>query len=208
MTNIYRLIIFIPFLIFGCAPNVIEKNKALQKINSLDMNIFSKKGEKIYSMTSPNSIYNNIKLNYESEKPIIKIFDGEEIKYIISSNESILSDNNTLINLKGNVKLKTLNQDEEFIEADNFVWHLEETNNYLLEGNVRFEDQNIILYSGKAKLESDNIIEFFNPVKYIVKGENNDNKYETNSENAYYDLNTKSLSFKATDKRVKSVIYF
>ena len=208
MRNIYRLIIFLPFVMLGCAPNVIEENKVIQKIDSLNMNIFSKKGEKIYSLTSPNSIYNNIKLNYESEKPIINIFNGEEIKYIISSNESILSDNNKLLKLKGTVELRTFNQDEEFIYADNFVWNIEETNNYLLEGNIRFEDQKIILYSGKAKLGSDNIIEFFNPVKYIVKGENNDNKFETKSENAYYNLDTKSLSFKAIDKRVKSKIYF
>ena len=208
MRNIYSLIIFLPFVMLGCSPNVIEENKAIQKIDSLDMNIFSKKGEKIYSLTSPNSIYNNIKLNYESEKPIINIFNGEEIKYIISSNESILSDNNKLLKLKGNVELKTINEDEEFIYADNFVWNIEETNTYLLEGNIRFEDQNIILYSGKAKLGSDNIIEFFYPVKYIVKGENNDNKYETTSENAYYNIDTKSLSFKAIDKRVKSIIYF
>ena len=208
MSNIYSYIIFLAFAILGCSTNKIEENKAIQKIDSLDMNIFSKKGELVYSMTSPNSIYNKIKLNYESDKPIINIFNGDEIKYIISSNESILSDNNKLLKLKGNVKLKTLNQDEEFIDADNFVWNLKENNNYLLEGNIKFEDQNIILYSGKAKLGSDNIIEFFNPVKYIVKGENNDKKFETSSENAYYNLDTKSLSFKATDKRVKSVIYF
>ena len=208
MSNIYSYIIFLAFAILGCSTNKIEENKAIQKIDSLDMNIFSKKGELVYSMTSPNSIYNKIKLNYESDKPVINIFNGDEIKYIISSNESILSDNNKLLKLKGNVKLKTLNQDEEFIDADNFVWNLKENNNYLLEGNIKFEDQNIILYSGKAKLGSDNIIKFFNPVKYIVKGENNDNKFETTSENAYYNLDTKSLSFKATDKRVKSVIYF
>ena len=208
MSNIYSYIIFLAFAILGCSTNKIEENKAIQKIDSLDMNIFSKKGELVYSMTSPNSIYNKIKLNYESDKPIINIFNGDEIKYIISSNESILSDNNKLLKLKGNVKLKTLNQDEEFIDADNFVWNLKENNNYLLEGNIKFEDQNIILYSGKAKLGSDNIIEFFNPVKYIVKGENNDKKFETTSENAYYNLDTKSLSFKAKDKRVKSVIYF
>ena len=43
----------------------------------------------------------------------------------------------------------------------------------------------------------DNIIEFFNPVKYIIKDDNNNNIYETNSENAYYDINKESLSFKA-----------
>jgi len=83
-----------------------------------------------------------------------------------------------------------------------------ENTNYLLEGNIRFENQNIIINSGKAILGSDNIIEFFNPVKYIIKNDNNENSYEVNSENAYYDLNTESVSFQAKDKRVKSTIYF
>jgi len=191
----------------GCVPNVIEENKVTQKIDSLDMNIFSKKGEKIYSITSPNSSYDNIELKFELKKPIINIFNGEETKYIISSEESLLSDNNKLLKLKGNVKLKTLKKDGDILYADNFTWNIENTN-YLLEGNIRFENQNIILNSGKALLDSDNIIEFFNPVKYIIKDENNDNRYEINSENAYYNLNTESVSFKAKDKRVKSIIYF
>ena len=137
MSNIYRLIIFLPLFMLGCVPNVIEENKVTQKIDSLDMTIFSKSGDKIYSITR------NI-----------------------------------------------------------------ENTNYLLEGNIRFENQNIILNSGKAILGSYNIIEFFNPVKYIIKDENNENKYEINSENAYYNLNTESVSFKAKDKRVKSIIYF
>ena len=207
MSNIYRLIIFLPLFIFGCAPNVIDENKVIQKINSLDMTIFSKSGDKIYSITSPNSIYDNIELRFELKKPIINILNGEETKYIISSEESTLSDNNKLLKLKGNVKLKTLKKDEDFLYADNFIWNIENTN-YLLEGNIRFENQNIILNSRKAILGSDNIIEFFYPVKYIIKGENNDNKYEINSENAYYNLDTESVSFKAKDKRVKSIIYF
>ena len=207
MSKIYSLIIFLPFFMFGCAPNVNEENKVIQKINSLDMNIFSKKGDKIYSITSLNSSYNNIDLKFELKKPIINIVNGEEIKYIISSEESTLLDNNKILKLKGNVKLKTLKKDQDILYADNFLWNIEETN-YLLEGNIRFENQNIILNSGKAKLGSDNIIEFFNPVKYIIKDENNDNKYEINSENAYYNIDTKSVSFKAKDKRVKSIIYF
>ena len=91
--------------------------------------------------------------------------------------------------------------------ADNFIWDIEE-NSYLLEGNIRFENKNIILNSGKAKLGADNIIEFFNPVKYIIKDDNNESKYETNSENAFYNLETESVSFKAKDNRVRSIIYF
>jgi len=207
MTNINRLIIFLTFFLLGCAPNIIEENKVIQKIDSLDMNIFSNEGDKIYSITSPNSSYNNSELKFELKKPTINIFKGEETKYIISSEESTLLDNNKLLKLKGNVKLKTLEQDEDILYADNFIWNIEETN-YLLEGNIKFENQNIILKSSKAKLGSDNIIEFFNPVKYLIKDDNNDSKYEINSENAFYNLNTESVSFKAKDKRVKSIIYF
>ena len=207
MSNIYRLIIFIPLFMLGCSPNVIDENKVIQKIESLDMTIFSKSGDKIYSITSQNSSYDNIELEFELKKPIINILNGDETKYIISSEESTLSDNNKLLKLKGNVKLKTLKKDGDFLYADNFIWNIENTN-YLLEGNIRFENQNIILNSGKAILSSDNIIEFFNPVKYIIKDDNNENKYEINSENAYYDLTTESVSFRAKDKRVKSIIYF
>ena len=43
----------------GCSPNVnvIDENKVIQKIESLDMTIFSKSGDKIYSISSPNSSY-------------------------------------------------------------------------------------------------------------------------------------------------------
>ena len=207
MSNIYRLIIFLPLFLLGCAPNVVDENKVIQKIDSLDMTIFSKSGDKLYSISSPNSSYDNIELKFELKKPFINIFKGEETKYIISSEESTLSDNNKLLKLKGNVKLKTLKKDEDILFADNFIWNIEESN-YLLEGNIKFENQNIILNSGKAILGSDNIIEFFNPVKYIIKDENNYNKYEINSENAYYNLTTESVSFSAKDKRVKSIIYF
>ena len=207
MTKIYRLIISLSFFILGCAPKVIEENKVIQKINSLNMNIFSKSGDKIYSITSPNSSYNNIKLKFELKNPTINIFKGDKTIYIISADESTLSDNNKLLELKGNVKLKTLKQDEDILYADNFIWNIEETN-YLLEGNIRFENPNIILNSRKAMLGSNNIIEFFNPVKYIIKDKNNEKKYEINSENAFYNLNTESVSFKAKDKKVKSIIYF
>ena len=207
MNNFYRIIILLPVFILGCAPNSIKENKIIQKIDSLDMNIYSKSGDKIYSITSPNSIYNNNVRRFELKNPTINIFNGEETKYIINSDYSTLSDNNKLLKLKGNVKLKTLNEDEDFLYADNFIWNIEETN-YQLEGNIKFENKNIILNSGKAKLGADNIIEFFNPVKYIIKDDNNDNKYETNSENAFYNLETESVSFKANDKRVRSIIYF
>ena len=127
----------------GCAPNVIEENKLIQTIDSLDMNIFSKKGDKIYSITSPDLTYDNSELKFDLKKPTVKIFKGEKTKYIIVSEDSTLTDNNRLINMSGNVKLRTINQDEDFLYADNFIWNINETK-YLLEGNIRFENQNSV----------------------------------------------------------------
>ena len=160
MNNIYKLIILIPFFMLGCVPNVIEEKKIIQKIDSLDMNIFSKKGEKIYSIASPKSSYNKSELKFELKQPTINIFKGDETKFIIISEESTISDNNKLLKLKGNVKLKTLKKNGDILYADNFIWNIEKTN-YLLEGNIRFENQKIILNSEKAILGSDNIIELF-----------------------------------------------
>ena len=205
--NICKLIIFIPLFIIGCSSDVIEENKIVQKIDSLDMNIYSKKGDKIFSISSPYSSYDKNKQKFQLKTTTINIYKDEARSFIINSDESSLLENNKILELRGNVKLKTLNEDEDFLYADNFIWNIEETN-YQLEGNIKFENKNIILYSGKANLGSDNIIEFFNPVKYIIKDENNKNNYEINSENAFYNLNTESVSFEAKDKRVKSIIYF
>ena len=37
----------------GCAPNVIDENKIIQKIDSLDMTIFSKSGDKSILLPVP-----------------------------------------------------------------------------------------------------------------------------------------------------------
>ena len=207
MNNVYRLIFFLPIIIFGCTPNVIEENKVIQKIESLNMNIFSKKGDKIYSITSPNSKYDKVQLKFNLKRTTINIFESEDIKYIINSDSSTISDNNKIVELNGNVELINQNDDNDTLYGDNLIWNVEESN-YELKGNIKFESANILLYSNKATLSNDNIIEFFNPVKYIIKDDNNEKKYEINSENAFYNIDTESLSFSAKEKRVRSKIYF
>ena len=207
MNNLYKSILILAIFIIGCSPNIIEEKDFAKEINNLDLNIFSNNGKKNFSISSPYSIYDNFKNNFQFKKTTINIYQDEKIKYIIDSDESSLSRNNKVLELQGNVKLKTINQDEDYLFADNFIWNIDE-GNYLLTGNIKFENKNVILKSGKAKLASNNIIEFFNPVKYIIKDENNETRYETNSENAYYDIDQESLSFSAKSKRVSSKIYF
>ena len=207
MNNILKLIIFFPILIFGCTSNVIKESKIKQKIDNLDMIIYSEKGDKIYSIISPNSTYDKIQLNFDLKKTTINIFEGEDIKYIITSNSSKLINNNKIAVLNGDVKLRILYLNNDYLYGDNLEWIVNKSKFELL-GNVKFENKNLILYSSKAIMGKDNIIEFFNPVKYIIKDDNNEKRYETNSENAYYNINQESLSFKARDKRVSSMIYF
>ena len=208
MNKIYRLIFFLSVFINGCAPKVIEDSEViLKKIDTLNMNIFSNKGEKIYSITSPNSTYDKVNLEFNLLRTTISIYDGENIKYIINSDSSTLSDNNKIVELNGNVELRSLNKDNDYLFGDNLIWNINESK-YELIGNVGFENTNVMMSSNKAVLGKDNIIEFFNPVKYTIKDNNAENKYEINSENAFYNLDTNSLSFKAKDTRVRSKIYF
>ncbi len=206
MNNIYKLIIIIPLLILGCKPSVNERNRIMQKIDSLDMNIYSNQGEKMYRITSPNSSIDTVKQIFNSKNTTINLFKDKELEYIINSDKSKLSNNNRILELIGNVELKTVLQNNDILFSDYFIWNMDDST-YLLKGNIKFENENIILTSNEATLGSDNIIEFFNPVKYIIK-KNNKNLYEISSENAFYNIKTKALIFKSTNERVRSKIYF
>ena len=206
MNNIYKSIIIFSFLLLGCKPNVTEVNRIMQKIDSLDMNIYSNQGEKIYRIISPNSSYDIIRQTLNLKNTTINLYRNKELKYIINSDESKLSNNNKILELKCNVILKSLLEDNDILHSDYFIWNIEESK-YLLKGNINFENENIILNSNKATLSSDNIIEFYNPVKYIIKKDNKSN-YEINSENAFYNIKTKSVIFKSKNNRVRSKIYF
>ena len=207
MNKLYISLILIPILTYGCRIRDIDNNIYTQSIDSFTMNIFSNKGNKIFTIKSPYSSYNKENNIFNLKDTTIYLFKDNEPQYIINSDNSKLS-NNKLLELKGNVLLKTLLRENDVIYANSFTWNIDNSE-YLLTGNVKFENNTIALSSNKAILNKGNdIIEFFNPVKYIIKSKANKNIYEINSENAYYDINTKSVSFRSIEKRVRSKIYF
>ena len=207
MNRFYKILIIVPYLILGCKYKPIDEKILLQRIDSLDMNIYSSQGKKIYTIKSPESNYDRDSNTFNLKETTINLYNNEKIKYIINSDQSILSNNNKIIELIGNVKLITFDQDDDTLIAKNFKWNIDDSN-YLLTGDVKFENKYIILISNKAILNSNNIVEFFNPVKYIIKNDNNENSYEINSENAFYNIETKSVSFESENKQVRSKIYF
>ena len=207
MNKFTKLLLLIPIIIIGCKNTDNTNKKFSQVIDKFDMNIFSTEGEKVLSIKSPSSRYENSSNIINLDETKIHLFKNNEIEYIINSNKSKLSDNK-LLELSGNVLVKNTAQNADNLYANSFKWDISNTE-YLLIGNVKFENNNIILSSNKAILnKASNIIEFFNPVKYKIKDINNESSYEINSENAYYDINTKSVSFTSREKKVRSKIFF
>ena len=208
MNRVYKLLIFFPIIIFGCKTGNIDDKRITQSINSLNMNIFSSEGTKLLSIKSPYSNHEKEKNIFNLKRTTIKLFNDNEGEYIITSDNSKISNNNKLIELNGNILVKTLSKQEDKLYSNSFKWNIENSE-FLLVGNVKFVNNLITLSSNKAILnKSNNIIEFFNPVKYKVINSNNKSGYEVNSQNAYYNIDTKSVSFSSKDERVRSKIYF
>ena len=206
MNKAYKLLILIPILISGCNTNQSNHKSLSQNIDSFDMSVYTNQGDKIYSIKSPSSRYNKESNNFKLTKTTIYLFKNNMPEYIINSEESYLSNNNKLLELKGNILVKAILNRDDKLYADNFKWDINNSKCFL-NGNVKFENDSILLSSNKAIFNnSKNIIEFFNPVKYSIK--NNDNSYEINSENAFYNIETKSVSFKSFQKKVRTKVYF
>ena len=208
MNSIQKVLIIFPLFILGCQKSRLDVEEISPKFNSLNMNIYSNKGVKIYSIKSPLSSYDRSNQVFYINETTIELFNNNEVEYIVNSEKSTFSNLNKTINLNGNVYIKSLFNKDSTLKADNFSWHYESFY-YLLNGNVRFEDDKVVLISDKAIFDNKtDVIEFFNPVKYIIKDKNKNTKYEINSENAFYNIYTKSVNFTSTDKRVRSKFYF
>ena len=208
MIKSYKLLFLILILILGCKNREIDGKKINLSINSLYMQIYSNDGNKLLSIKSPYSNYDIKKNTFNLKETTIKLFNDDKSEYIITSDKSKLSNNNKLIELNGNVHIKSLAKEEDKLYSNSFIWNIKNSE-FLLVGNVKFKNNLINLNSQKAILnKSNNIIEFFNPVKYKFNESNNESKYEVNSENAYYNIETKSVIFKSREKRVRSNIYF
>tara|TARA_S200000501_G_scaffold361758_1_gene390413 strand:- start:1432 stop:2028 length:597 start_codon:yes stop_codon:yes gene_type:complete len=197
-----------PLIIFGCKNNELDQKYISQSINTLNMNIFSKDGQKLLSIKSPHSNYDKDRNTFDLKETTINLYKENKLEYIINSDKSKLSNNNKLIELNGNVLVKTLMQKDDKLSANSFTWDIQNSE-YLLVGNVYLENGEVTIISNKAILnKSNNVIEFFKPVKYKINDSINERGYEINSENAYYNIDTKSVKFVSKEERIRSKIYF
>ena len=206
MNKFNNLILLVLIVITGCKSTGISNNNLSQVIDDFDMNIYSNEGEKLFSIKSPSSSFeNNNILNLK--ETVIHLFKNNETEYIINSDESRVK-NNMLLELNGNVFVKSSISKGDKLYANSFIWDISKSE-YVLTGNVELDNNNITLTSNKAILNNNNkIIEFFNPVEYIIKDNNEEIVYEIKSDNAFYDINTKAVSFESKEERVRSKLYF
>ena len=137
-------------------------------------------------------MYQLIKLIKNLENELQELVGQESIFLRISNNPNFDFQINNLVKFQNHKKIKNIENSE-----------------FLLVGNVKFENNSITLSSNKAILnKTNNIIEFFNPVQYKVNDSNSETSYEVKSQNAYYNFNTKSVRFSSKGERVRSTIYF
>ena len=208
MNRLHKLLLVLPLIIIGCKNKDLDEKYLSQSINTLDMKIFSKEGENLISIKSPYSIYDKVRNTFDLKETTINLFTDNKLEYIINSDYSKLSNNNKLVELGGNVLVKSIIQQSDKLTSNSLTWNIQNSV-YLLIGNVKYENNLVTLTSNKAILTtSTNIIEFFNPVKYKFKDNMKDSGYEINSENAYYNIDNKSVNFKSKEERVRSKIYF
>ena len=207
MNKLFIIIYSVLIVITGCKNTVQVNEKIVQVINDFDMNIFSNNGNKLFSIKSPYSQFENNNNIFNLKETTINIFKNDSTEYIIISDKSKLI-NNKLLELNGNVLVNNILKQDSKLYANSFKWNIKNSY-YLLTGNVKFENNKIYLSSNKAILNKDSeIIEFFNPVKYKIKNINNETIYELNSENAFYNISTEAVSFRSKEERVRSKIYF
>ena len=208
MIKIIYIILF-PFLILGCKQTQVEDELLSLKINNFNMSMYSTNGDKLYIINSPVSSFNKITQIIELGVTNINLFEDNSLVYKLNSDKSKLINNNKIIELQGNINMIDISKENNKLIADKFYWDIKNSE-YILTGNVKLENKKLILNSSKALLNKDtNIIEFFNPVKYIIKSKsNNFNTYQIESENAYYNIETKSVKFQSKKDRVRSELNF
>tara|TARA_Y200000002_G_C22665269_1_gene657703 strand:+ start:44 stop:670 length:627 start_codon:yes stop_codon:yes gene_type:complete len=208
MNRLYKLLFIILLIITGCKDIDKVDKRYTQSINSLNMNIYSNEGEKLLSINSPYSNFDKEINIFYLKDTIIKLFNNNESEYKISSDNATISNNNKLIQLTGNVILERLIKQDDILYSNSFTWNIQNSE-FLLVGNVKFKNKSLTLSSNKAILnKKNNIIEFFSPVQYKFLDNNNENRYEVNSQNAYYNIDSKSIIFRSKEERVRSKIYF
>ena len=204
---IKSFLIFSIYLLLSSCSTSIKKIDSNLAIDDFSMTQFEINGDKSYAISSPKSLFIKDIQIYKLDKTEILFYKENKVTYIINSLKSSLL-NNKDIELEGNVKLYDQNNKANTINANKAFWNIEKYE-FTLIGDVVLNNNSINIESSKAVLnKKENIIKFFKPVKYRYLNNSSTLNYKVKADNAYYDLNKKTLFFESKNERVKSKINF
>ena len=204
---IKSFLIFSIYLLLSSCTTSIKKIDSNLAIDDFSMTQFEINGDKSYAISSPKSLFIKDIQIYKLDKTEILFYEENNVSYIIKSLKSSLL-NNKDIELIGNVRLYDLNNKANTINANKAFWNIDKYE-FTLIGDVILNNNSINIESSKAVLnKKENIIKFFKPVKYRYLNNSSTLNYKVKADNAYYDLNKKTLFFESKNERVKSKINF
>ena len=204
---IKELLIFsIYFLLSSCSTSTRKIHSNLV-IDDFSLTHFEINGDKSYAISSPKSVFIKDIQIYKLDKTKILFFEENKENYIIYSKKSSLSNFNNDIKLEGDVKLFDINNKANTISANKAFWNIDRKE-ITLTGDVILNNESINLISSKAILDSNDIVKFFYPVKYRYLNNSSNLNYKVRADNAYYDLEKKTLRFETKNERVKSKFNF
>jgi len=201
-------LIFSIYLLLSSCSTSIKKLDSNLAIDDFSMTHFGINGDKSYAIFSPKSSFIKDIQIYKLDKTKILFYEENKVSYIIKSLKSSLLNNNKDIKLEGNVRLYDLNNKANKIYANEAFWNIDKYE-FTLIGDIVLNNNSIDIQSSKAVLnKKKKIIKFFKPVKYRYLNKSSTLNYNVKADNAYYDLNKKSLFFESKNERVKSKINF
>ena len=205
---IKRILIFSIYFLLSSCSTTIKKFDSNLEIDDFSMTHFEINGDKLYSISSPKSIFRKDVQIYKLDKTKILFYEDNKENYIINSKKSSVLNNNKDIKLEGDVRLYDLNNKANTINANNALWNIDK-HEFTLIGDVKLNNNSINIFSGKAIFnKKENIIKFYKPVKYRYLNTSSTLNYKVKSDNAYYDLNKKTLLFESKNERIKSNLNF
>ena len=204
---IKSFLIFSIYLLLSSCSTSIKKIDSNLAIDDFSMTQFEINGDKSYSISSPKSLLIKDIQKYKLDKTKILFYELDKVNYVVKSLKSSLL-NNKDIELEGNVRLYDVNNKANTIYSNKAFWNIDE-DEFTLIGDVILNNNSINIESSKAVLkQKENIIKFFKPVKYRYLNNSSTLNYKVKADNAYYDLNKKTLLFESKNERIKSKINF
>tara|TARA_B100000900_G_scaffold407574_1_gene420470 strand:- start:582 stop:1202 length:621 start_codon:yes stop_codon:yes gene_type:complete len=205
---IRRFLLLSIYLLLSSCSTSIRKSDSNLSIDDFSMTHFENNGDKLYSISSPKSVYMKDVQIYKLDNTKILFYEDNKLNYIINSKESSLLNNNKDIKLDGNVKLLDLNNNLNKITANTAFWNIDKYE-FILIGDVVLNNNSINILSSKAIFnKKENIIKFSKPVKYRYLNTSSNLNYNVKADNAYYDLNKNTFLFESKNERIKSNINF